>query len=102
LADDEQCGEGDVVRLGPVIHGTRMGLRHRADHKREPVAVLPLKEGVPLSRGELVAFRRPGTDLFEVEEISLTQTKGPAKANSAAFRQGWGRIFGGKATVGEA
>jgi hypothetical protein len=52
----------------------------------------PLREGQPIAEDETVVMAKDGviTDVFTVP------SRGPAKANSAAYRSGYERVFGDK------
>jgi hypothetical protein len=104
---EKNTGTGvDVLQMiGPEgPNGMRVSIRHTKDHQIELGVLTPQKDGRPLSPKErLLQLTPQGADLYKVEnEFSLSATySGPAQVNSAAFRDGWDRIFGPK-TIGSA
>ena len=98
-AHDKKCTEGfHATPLTPVGAEGSIALAHRADHQHELGVVRPLKPGdKPM----------PGCKLLRLDEASGRYVEappqdGPAMVNSAAYRAGWGRIFGGRQEVGQA
>lgn len=95
--------KGKKVILGPEI---APGVRHCIRPHDDGVEIGTLyNDGVapreieehPLSE-QVVLTHHDGDEPHVYEMRSC----GPAKVNSAKFRDGWDRIFGGKQTVGQA
>ena len=112
MDDDKKYPSGDELVAGPEIgNGSRLFVRHTADHKVMAGVMSPVREGQPLMPGAFNLEPIEGTDRFKVEDLpsmpvprmeaAAAAPKGPAKVNSAAYKSGWDNVFG-KQVVGEA
>jgi hypothetical protein len=83
-----ECKEGLVVT---PLGGSNEVLVHEADHTIATGTLRPAFDGAPMIPGERLVFRHPdGT----YSDSPSSTTAGPPKVNSAAFREGWARVFG--------
>ncbi len=116
MADDEKgskkpehgaCPEGDVISVGPNLGGICPFVRHHADHSIETGLARIAEPGqIPTSANPLYLTHRQD-NVFDVQTMSrggsdVAPTKGPAKVNSPAYKDGWENIFGNKTPVGQA
>lgn len=107
MADDDKkpsCNNEDRLTLGPDIGGgVHTFVRHHPNHSRSVGLCRRTREGENIA----------GTNAFVLEEdsergdcrvheIDTSSRSGPCKANSAAFTEGWDRIFGGRQEAGVA
>lgn len=80
----------------PTADGTGIHVLRKRGESIEAGVLRAAQEGRPVV-GELIALRpRSGTPLFDVEVIhdARPRTKsGPPMVASAAYREGWARIF---------
>jgi hypothetical protein len=93
--NEAACTEGFFAEplAGDVV------LAHHEDHSLHLGRVRPA-EG-PMMPGERLLRYEAGRFV----SVPLGQEgngMGPARVNNAAYRDGWGRIFGGRAVVGQA
>lgn len=117
MAKDECQLNGDRIQIGPDIGAgdARPCVRHHPDHSITRGWVKPLKNGEPLNGAEVLAIRYDAqVGDFEVKSVydpscpqpsespQASSASGPAMVASEEYRSGWDRIFGQKATVGEA
>lgn len=90
-----------------------MATRHHSDHSVENGYFSEAKDGKPIPPGaELVNIGpsnktgwRPGESIYGGRENPDTRraaSDGPAQVATPAYRDGYDRIFGKKATVGQA
>jgi hypothetical protein len=112
--DSELEWEGhDVVQLGPeVAPGVRCAVRHRPDHTSEELYFTEAQDGAPVPPGaDLVNLGpddgsgwRPVETLYSSGETGARKAggDGPAQVATPAYRDGYDRIFGKKAVVGQA
>ena len=82
--------------LGENEEGVQ-GLRHRVtedgEHEVTPGVLRNLKEGEPITGGEVVMARSTKEGPFEKTLISH---KGPARVSNPKYRAGWDDVFGKK------
>jgi hypothetical protein len=112
MADDKKCGRGDEVRavaqVGPDAH---LFVRHKEGCGREVGVLRPVKEGEPLTSGNVFRLEAKEGDpgVYRVrDDVAIpnpggsgSSGKGHSGAATDAYRSGWEGIFG-KPTVGEA
>jgi hypothetical protein len=100
----EGCSHGDVMTIGPDLGGLRPYLRHNEDHTLESGVMRPVREGENIPQDAFILHQHGDRNEFSVEPVfgGKGRSKGPAKANSAAFRQNWSNIFGAKNRPGSA
>lgn len=107
MADDEKK---DIVHLGPELSdGTHPYLREQGDQLTGGFVSKPrrCREGEALhGSGIIMKHRGPGPSFnvvgeWDVPAATPSESKGPAKVTSDAYRAGWDNIFG-KKVVGEA
>lgn len=100
--EDPTCPIGDVLTIGARdANGEIPCIRHKADHTVQLGRVQLLEDGKPID---------PNAEIVTLEHISggdyritdSTESKGPAKVSSNAYRHGWDAIFGKKQPVGQA
>lgn len=95
---DHKCGlNGDVMLLGPEVDGGRLAARHTEGHQAEVGVLRPVVDGKPVL-GELVSLKAREDGFCDVESLARPSPapRGPARVSSPAYRNGWGRVFGGK------
>jgi hypothetical protein len=110
----EQCiGEHLVVLTPPDERGNNLVLRHTADHRTEPGFARCVRQGEDL-RGKRLLHARPiegcpgrlAIKEFRVDDLTsaspVDAPAGPAMVATDAYRDGWDRIFGGRAERGQA
>lgn len=99
MADEKKCTRGfEVTALAPLEDGSTLGLSHHEDHRFRLGVIRPRKDGEPLPVGARLVKR--GEDgLYRAPPLGH---EGPGLVNSAAYREGWGRIFGGRQEIGKA
>jgi hypothetical protein len=117
MADDDNSSGGsnnDVMKVGPDLgDGFRPYIRHKSDCSMETGWVKPHPDGKPIgdADGLIQLEGREGGDVFNVKTLYerprhagdvAGDKNGPAMVSSPAYRDGWDRIFGNKATVGQA
>ena len=107
MTDKKPCaaGDADVLRPGPELNdgkGSRLFVRHTADHETVTGVMRPAREGENMAEGGFFSLE-PNGDRgdFKVTPICTQAAKGPAKVSTPAYRDGWDSIFG-KRPVGEA
>lgn len=94
--DDEE-----VVLLGPPTgDGGYHAMEHGSDHECAPAVVRPVQDGKPFD-GELVRLVPRENGVGYRKEV-LYSRDGPPMANSREYVDGWDRIFGKRAGVGQA
>lgn len=100
--DDHEKPGKDFVIFGPEQQdGSAPYLRHRSDDGLEVGFSRAVQVGTAVDpEAEVVRLSGEGP-VYEVETLQ-PRGKGPAKVTSAAYRQGWDTIFGGKQDVGQA
>ncbi len=90
--------------MGPSLsNGVRPFVRHRSDCSTETGFVKRVQEGEPIYDGAMLLEPRnnePGA--FNVRGTYQSNQSGPPKVTTNEYRDGWDRIFGGTATVGQA
>jgi hypothetical protein len=91
--------EEDVLVMGPDL-GDSSRPFYRKNSEGVHVGVLrPVPEGEePSDDAIAVSYRGPGP-VYDVHRVEAHSHSKPA---TAGYRKGWDRIFGGKATVGQA
>lgn len=103
MADDPHhpLGGPDVVLLaGPTEDGEGIRVVRAREERIEAGEVRPLKEGKPLTGGEIVklAPREGSPRLCDVEVLTKISTEargnGPPQVATSAYRESWERIFG--------
>lgn len=114
MADDNNDNGNDLMKVGPDLgNGVRPYIRHKADCSMETGWVKPHADGEPVGYADgLVQLEgRKGDDVFNVRTLYerprqpgdvAGDKNGPAMVSSPAYRDGWDRIFGSKAAVGQA
>jgi hypothetical protein len=90
----------DELIIGPVIDdaGSRPFLRRSPEGE---ISGGILSDDTTNSKGA-VELAPLGGSRFEVLKVTRYTSAGPAQVASPAYRDGWSRIFGGRAPVGEA
>jgi hypothetical protein len=97
----------DVVLLGRATddgEGAKV-LRARRGHV-ETGEVRPLREGKPLTAGEVVSLKKrdDSTALYDVKVEHVVEPAragvGPAQVATKAYRESWERVFGARAPSG--
>jgi hypothetical protein len=88
--------ERDLVLVGPTRddNATPM-LRFKADGDVEELIAQPLREGHPVTHGEILELQGDGPVRYSRTIVNLGH-KGPARVSTTAFRNGWERVFGSK------
>lgn len=92
----------DELILGPVVD--RDGTPARPYIRVTPEGDVSrgiLGHDLPNSKGE-VELDHLGGARFEVTKVTRFTAGGPPQVASPQYRDGWSRIFGGKAPVGQA
>jgi hypothetical protein len=92
----------DELIVGPVVD--RDGTPARPYIRVTPEGEISrgiLGEGLPNPKGE-VELNHLGGSRFAVTKVTRFTESGPAQVASPQYRDGWSRIFGGKAPVGQA
>ncbi len=107
--DDKKDGDQydhpgeDFFVSGPQLDdGGALGMHHTADHELRPAILRPLKEGMPLPDEAVILKRRDESNVYDRVGTVSELRRGPSKANSRAFCEGYDRIFGKKPETGEA
>jgi hypothetical protein len=96
----DDSGE-DFVHIGPPLpNGFAPCLRHRPDHTTEMALIGPTKEGESVD-GEIISLSPREQGGFHVKVLHDNR-KGPSKAVTRAYRNGWDNIFGKRQPVGQA
>ena len=108
---EHECGMGDEIIAGPDLSdGSRLFVRHTADHNVVGGVMRTAKEGKPCNGAELVALTKIEGDRYKVESLHDGRIEcdnkpqdhhGPSTAVTNVYRNGWDRIFG-SGTVGQA
>lgn len=102
--DDDGCeaGGGDfIVPVPMTVDGRQVAIRHREDHTTEVGTLGRLEDGKPIpEEARMVELSEDGR--LRLGQSVAEMKKGPAKVASPSYRSGWDRIFGTKATVGQA
>jgi hypothetical protein len=107
MADQHEkgCKKGfEAMPLTPVGARGALCLAHTRDHRMQLGELRPLREGESLTPGAKLLRLRESDGAYEEVPLGQEAKGGPALVNSAAYRAGWGRIFGGNRTpeVGQA
>lgn len=113
MSEDDKKGpchhDGHYLIPGPELpNGDRLCVEHKEGHELRAGVMHMAKEGEPMPDDAVVIKPMEGTPFYEVGEsvadlkAGAAGAKGPAKVNSAAFRDGYDRIFGKRAEVGQA
>lgn len=84
------------------LPGSRMCIRHTADHQMQIGALLPITEGTRISDNMHIVEEDADGDLRVGPTIGeLKSGSGPAQVATPEYRASWDRIFG-KQTIGVA
>ena len=97
----------DVVLLhSPTADGEGIQALRARDERLEIAEIRPLKEGQPITSGEVVCLR-PRKEapficdvekVFQAEPSAAAPRNGPARVSSSDFRRGWEVVFKQSAT----
>jgi len=110
MTDEPKTHKGEVMPLLKQPDGTMHGL-YREGETVTPGMFVPVKEGEPLMPGRSLMSMKPREDspILDAERFEVEGDggrgighKGPARANSRAYNEGYDRIQWGSQTVGEA
>lgn len=112
IVGDSTASDGkDFIITGPsTSDGGISIIRHDKNHNITSGVIHPVKDGKPLSGGELLNLHKTENEnIFEVQPVeldgkieSVVSHSGPAMVNSRAYQNGWDNIFGKKPVVGKA
>lgn len=113
MADDEKgcknpdCGDGDMIAVGPVLGGICPIVRHRADHSLEASMAKIVQPGEAPATANALYLEHRRENLFAVKPMSRggSDTAPSSKCMSIpskAFQDNYDNIFGKKAPVGQA
>jgi len=103
--DDKACSHGDELVVGPSLgDGHHAYVRHKGDHEIEAGVFRVVQEGQPIHGEPIIIEPQEGSHAFRVRslEAALPLTKGPSKAATDAYRNGWDNLFGKKSPVAQA
>lgn len=100
--DDKKCPGDDAIYPLPtrLPDGSIPVIHHDKDHNLQMGSICELKDGQPIT-GDVVQLEDYQPGRWCKMKTVVTGRKGPAKVNSAAYKQGWTNIFG-KQTRGQA
>lgn len=96
---DDDTPRAVILPLGPADRpGEFVGAAIDDDGTHRIVKFSPVEEGKPIMGRYVEATPRPGTPFLDATyPLERRSTRsGPARVNSAAYRDGWDRIFGQK------
>jgi hypothetical protein len=96
MKKNPSCQVLDVLRLGPELNdgrGSRIFIRHTADHRIQSGVLRPAKDGEPLM-GESIFHLEASGAPGEYRVQDLYDGRGPSKVTTPAYRDGWDSIFG--------
>jgi hypothetical protein len=99
MADPKKPSEDeDTLIMGPDLGNDRkLFLRKNSDGVQSGI-MTPVKDGMPLPDNSFYIEHRGPGPLYSVTPLG----KSKSKPTTAGYRKNFDRIFGGKATVGQA
>ena len=98
MEDDKVPGKGEdfFVQIGETDGGQQVVVHHQADHSLKLGVLHPMREGMPIPDDAVLVRRREGTNVWDSEGDVASLRKGPSKAVTRAYRNGYDKVFGPK------
>ena len=97
VTDDRECSGDDFVGPGPSLpDGSRVCVRHSADHSVRLGVMRSLESGRPLGEDDTLLEPREGTPFYDIVGSVADMKKGPSKVVTNAYRKGWDTVFSKK------